>query len=287
MSANADIEGRVERRDSYLELRGVRYCIHEWGDADAPLFVYLHGWGDTATTFQFVVDALERRWRIVAPDWRGFGDSRVSASSYWFPDYLADLDEILHKLSPGAPVALVGHSMGANIAGLYAGTMPERVSAFVNIEGFGLTDADPADAPDRYRAWLLKTRKPPRFSDYESFEPLARLVRERSPRMSRQQADFVARCWARRNPDGRVRLRLDPLHKLPNPVLYRRREAEACWARITAPVLLVSGSDSDFRRASFFPNAMVDEIEAAGHMLHFEAPGPLARTIEAFLHGVL
>jgi pimeloyl-ACP methyl ester carboxylesterase len=126
-----------------LDIRRVRYSVTEWGDPDAPTFFYLHGWGDAGATFQFVVDALQNDWHVVAPDWRGFGRSVVECSSYWFPDYLADLHALLEVYSPAEPVRLVGHSMGANIGGLYAGTMPERVRAFVNVEGFGLTDSEP------------------------------------------------------------------------------------------------------------------------------------------------
>ena len=143
------------RRQS-LDVRGVEYSINEWGDEKAPMFVYLHGWADSGSTFQFVVDELASNWRVIAPDWRGFGRSGHAAGTYWFPDYLADLHEILGHYSPDAPLPVVGHSMGGNIASLYAGTMPERVSAFINIEGFGLTDSAPTDAPDRYRQWIEK-----------------------------------------------------------------------------------------------------------------------------------
>ncbi len=282
MSANTDTEVQTERRVTRLQVRGFDYCLHEWGDVSSPLLVYLHGWGDTATTFQFVVDAFQRNWRIVAPDWRGFGGSRGTVSSYWFPDYLADLDAILELLSPDAPVPLVGHSMGANVAGLYAGVMPDRVSAFVNIEGFGLPDSDPADAPSRYRSWIKRGRSPLGFSEYADFAALTEIIRTRSPRMPESRALFAAKCWARQGEDGVVRLRADPLHRLPNPVLYRRAEAEACWTRIHAPVLVVSGADSEFPLVPFGdPEVVV--IENAGHMVHFEAPEALAAAIEAFL----
>jgi pimeloyl-ACP methyl ester carboxylesterase len=72
-------------------------------------------------------------------------------------------------------------------------------------------------------------------------------------------------------------------------VLYRRAEAEACWKAIKAGVLLVTGGASDL--ASHYgrvggaacPGDQAVVIEAAGHMLHFEAPAELATVIEAFL----
>ena len=179
--------------------------------------------------------------------------------------------------------------MGANIAGLYAGAMPERVRAFVNIEGFGLVDSDPADAPMRYRQWIEAAQSVPAFTRYADFQVLARRIAKRNPHMSAAQAEFVAREWSTAREDGQVELRADPRHKLPNPVLYRRAEAEACWKAIKADVLLVTGGASDL--ASHFgsiggascPGDQTLVIDGAGHMLHFEAPAELATVIETFL----
>ncbi len=268
-----------------LSVRGVKYAVNEWGETGSPLIVYLHGWGDTGSTLQFVVDALESDWHIVAPDWRGFGRSEIECTSYWFPDYLADLDELLAIYSPRDPVRLVGHSMGANVAGLYAGAMPERIAALVNIEGFGLPDSDPDDAPRRYREWI--EARDLAFSEYADYESLAHRVRMRNPHMPEAAASFVAREWANKDADGVVRLRADPLHKRPNPVLYRRAEAEACWKAITASSLLVTGAESRLARhfapGQELPGSERIVIDRAGHMLHFEAPAALAEVVEGFL----
>jgi pimeloyl-ACP methyl ester carboxylesterase len=281
-----------QRRSKQLSIRGYEYCIYEWGAADAPLFFYLHGWADTGASFQFVVDALESGWRIIAPDWRGFGRSAEPSEAYWFPDYLADLHEILNHYSAEAPVLLVGHSMGGNIASLYAGTMPERVAALVNIEGFGLQDSDPQDAPKRYRSWLQAIEARPKFSSYPSYAALASRIQQRNPGLDDAKADFVARLWA--TTDGSsVRLRADPSHKLPNPVLYRRAEAEACWRNISAKTLLLSGDRSPFAAKVGnigelpYPDSTTESISGVGHMIHFEAPDRLAQLIEQFLKKTL
>ena len=279
----------VARTTRQQTLRGARYAIHEWGMADAPLLLYVHGWGDCGSTFQFVVDALQEDWRVVAPDWRGFGRSTVECSSYWFPDYLADLHALGEQLSPSEPLRLVGHSMGGNVASLYAGVMPERVRALVNIEGLGMPDSDPGEAPDRYREWIEQQSAPQEFSEYRDFDALAWRVRKRNPHMSAEAAAFVAREWAQKGSDGIVRLRADPGHKLTNPVLYRRAEAAACWRQTTADVLQISGAQSrlmhDYGAAvdDMFPHAARTVIDDAGHMLHFEAPAALAAAIEDFL----
>jgi pimeloyl-ACP methyl ester carboxylesterase len=107
----------------------------------------------------------------------------------------------------------------------------------------------------------------------------------------------VAGAWAEEGPDGATLL-ADPAHKRPNAVLYRRAEAEACWRNVTAPVLLVAGADSAVLEAVGvqpsdgglplpFPDSCTRIIDACGHMVHFEAPGPLAAAIEDFLSTTL
>ena len=297
MSEYSSYEPRVPARASNLRIRGVDYHVSEWGDGDAPLIVFLHGWGDAGASFQFVVDELEEEWHVIAPDWRGFGRTGSRAPAYWFPDYLADLDHLLARFSPEIPAHLVGHSMGANIAGLYAGAMPERVAAFVNVEGFGLADTDPSEAPKRYRSWLEQGRSMPRFGEFRDFDALASHIRRRSPRMTEGQARFVAEAWAK-DVNGGLELRADPAHKLPNAVLYRRAEAEACWRNVHAPVLLVAGGESNILEAFDqylaegnlvlpFPDRHTQVIQDAGHMVHFEAPAELAGAIEAFFSAAL
>jgi len=285
---------RVERRSVRHVLRGVDYHVSEWGSEASPVLVYLHGWGDTGSTFQFVVDALQHEWHVVAPDWRGFGRTAHAGSSYWFPDYLADLHALLQIYSRDTPATLIGHSMGGNVAGLYAGAMGQRVQSLINIEGFGLSDRDPNHAPLNYRRWLAAVDTPPAYSTYASFDELAPRIVKRSPRLSPERACFVAREWAQREADGTIRLRADRRHKLPNAILYRRAEARACWRAIEAMTLAIVGDGSGLDAAAqawlqeipqrtAHGSARLQTIAATGHMVHFEAPDALARAIENFL----
>lgn len=285
MSISRIYEPKRVPHATQVPIRGVDYAVVEWGDKNHPLLVYLHGFADAGATFQFVVDELRRDWFVVAPDWRGFGRTQVTAEAFWFPDYLADLHHLLQHYSADSPARLIGHSMGGNVAGLYAGAMPDRVAALVNIEGFGLTDSAPADAPGRYREWISLGRDPSGFTYRDSFAALATAIRQRSPRMTEDAAEFVARQWAVAASDGRVHLRAHPAHKLPNPVLYRRAEVEACWRDVTADVLLIAARQSDFASPGMltFPRQQTVWIEDSGHMLHFEQPRVLAHEIEEFL----
>jgi pimeloyl-ACP methyl ester carboxylesterase len=285
MSTNHTYTPKRTRQTNQVRVRGVDYGISEWGRKEDPLVIYLHGFGDTGSTFQFVVDELQQDWFVVAPDWRGFGATVTDAAAFWFPDYLADLDQLLQHYSPDAAVRLIGHSMGGNIASLYAGAMPDRVARLINLEGFGLPESDPIDAPARYADWLLRGRDTPPVSVRKNLAELAQAIKRKSPRMTTKQAEFVARQWATEAPDGGAQLRFNSAHKLPNPVLYRRAEAAACWRRIRAEVLLIAGRESRFKPPEELTSSpsQISWIEQSGHMLHFEQPRELACEIEKFL----
>ena len=246
MSAQVYQPRRRPRDESHV-IRGLRHHLTCWGSSDVSPVVLLHGWMDTGATFQFLVDAMSDRWSFVAPDWRGFGRSDWEAGGYWFPNYLADLDALLDIFSPGAPATLVGHSMGGNVASLYAGVRPQRVSRLVNIEGLGLPRTSADQAPERYRRWLDELHSTPAFSTYTSIEQFAQFLAGRNARLDPARARFIAAAWSQRGADGKIAIRSDPRHKLVNPVLYRREEAEACWRNVTAPVLVLLGEHSEFR----------------------------------------
>lgn len=283
-------------RTTRLTIRGLHYHLRCWGENDMPALLLLHGWMDCGATFQFTVDQLPRDWRIIAPDWRGFGDSEWAPDGYYFPEYLADLDALIAEISPNAPVALVGHSMGGNIATLYAGIRPERVARLATLEGFGLPPTDPAQAPGRYRSWLDQQRSAWPRRRYSGFDELAAKISRNNPRLERDTAAFIARCWAEADEAGGVVLRADPRHKMRNPILYRLEESRACWRRIRAPTLWVSGALSPFGKMD---PAMLKEnrkcysdlreviVADAGHMMHHEQPSALARLLTEFLSPAL
>jgi pimeloyl-ACP methyl ester carboxylesterase len=281
----------------FVPVRGLRYHCRAWGDARAPKLFMLHGWMDVSASFQFLVDALRGDWRVIAPDWRGFGLTEwTKGGAYWFPDYFADLEGLLEHYQPGAPAVLVGHSMGGNVAAMYAGIRPERVARLVDLEGLGLSENVPEKAPERYARWLGElVEDKPAFRDYDNFEKLAERLRGNNPRLTEERSLFLARHWGRDKPDGRVELASDPAHKLVNPVLYRAEEAMACWRRVTAPVLWVEGAESKAHeflklsaaelatRKGCFRHLTERVIPDAGHMLHHDQPEPLAKLIEEFL----
>lgn len=286
-------------RSTFVRIRGFDYHLREWGDPQSPLLVMVHGWMDVSASFQFLVDALAKEWHVVAPDWRGYGLTTVtgagtSADCYFLPDYIGDLDAILRHVSPDAPVRLVAHSLGGNMALMYAGARPDRIERLVNLEGLGMPGDDPTKAPERLAKWLSELREPPTMSTYPSLAAVVARLQKTNPRLPDDRARFLAAHWSGPNDDGTRRILGDPAHKVVNPYLYRADEVVACWAGITAPVLWVMARESDYaKRMDALPGyaeriARIADvrrlwIDGAGHMLHHDQPGRLAVEIEAFL----
>jgi pimeloyl-ACP methyl ester carboxylesterase len=282
----------------FLDIRGLRYHCRCWGTPGRTKLFLLHGWMDFSASFQFLVDSFRHSWHVIAPDWRGYGlTDRGGSDSYWFPDYFADLEGILAHFQAAGPVLLVGHSMGGNVAAMYAGIRPERVARLVNMEGFGIKDSRPEDAPRRYARWLEQIHKGTRLRDYGSFDEVADRLRSNNSRLTPERALFLAQHWGMATENGRVALRADPAHKMINPVLYRLEEAKACWRGITAPVLWIEGensqnasalrmsaSDRDSRKTSF-SNLVERTIPDSGHMIHHDQPEVVAAIVEDFLLG--
>ena len=280
----------------FLTVRGLRHRVTWWGDHSPTPVVLLHGFQDCGATWQFLADRLPPQWSLAAPDWRGFGHSEWTPGGYWFPDYFADLEALLDMLVPDAPARIIGHSMGANIAQIYGGVRPRRLAWLVNLEGFGLPATQPQDAPARYARWLDELRQSLREGRYPSVAHLATFLRSKNPRLTPERAEFVASAWTRPAPTAAdpadVELLFDPRHRLVNPVLYRREEAQACWRRVEAPVLLVRGDTNDSRSLTVqaaaedmrahIRNLRVVAVPGAGHMVHHEEPEALARHIVDF-----
>ncbi|MGB8338330.1 MAG: alpha/beta hydrolase [Burkholderiales bacterium] len=280
----------------FIAVRGLRYHVHLWGDATLPKLFLFHGWMDVGASFQFLVDAFKQDWHVIAPDWRGFGLSEWPQDGYYFPDYIGDMDAILHHYSPNEPVNLIGHSMGGNVAGLYAGARPEKVKKLIALEGFGLPRTAPDKAPGRYTKWLDELRETQSFRPYKNFTEVAQRLQKTNPRLPDDKAAFLARHWSHALTNGDVVLNSDPRHKTSNPILYRIEEAFACWDAITAPTLWVIADETDLiakwikeddatfalrkKPMKYYSEAI---IKNAGHMLHHDQPEALAEIIEQFL----
>ncbi len=286
---------RRAHNTEFVDIRGIKYAVHCWGSTQAKPVFLLHGWADTGRSFQFLADELSQDYFLIAPDWRGFGDSEWSSQGYWFPDYLGDLDALVRHFTTARQVDIVGHSMGGNVACLYAGAKPGAVRRMVILDVYGLPATTPGMAPDRYAKWMEQLETGYEFSRYDNLERLAEHIIKLAPGLSTERALFIAECWGKSNPGSfEILLKADPAHKRVNPVLYRREEARACWQNIEAQCLFIYGADSRMYH-SYMKEGYREEfleciryfddqlIENASHMLHLQQPRELAGRLDAFL----
>ncbi|WP_137921918.1 alpha/beta hydrolase [Hydrogenophaga sp. 2FB] len=292
-------------RTEFVPVRNLNYHVRQWGQPDAarPPLVLVHGWMDVSASWQFVVDALRTdRW-IIAPDWRGFGLTRApgpAPDNYWFPDYLADLDVLLDHYAGERAVDLVGHSMGGHVSMLYSGARPERIRRLVNLEGFGMAETKPSQAPGRLAQWMDQVKSLHRgemaLKAYDTVDGVAQRLMKTNPRLSQDKADWLARHWAAPNAQGAWEILGDAGHKVINAQLFKVDETLELYRRISAPLLCVTASEDSlggwwkgkFTLAEFHerlkavPNARSAEVQDAGHMMHHDQPGEVARMLEDF-----
>ena len=262
----------------------------------------LHGWMDVAASFQFVIDALQDDHWVIAPDWRGFGLTETPhTDNFWFPDYLADLDQLLDHYVGERPIHLLGHSMGGHVATMYAGIRPERIHKLINLEGFGMPATRPAQAPSRLAKWMDELKALQRdemaLKPYASLEAVAQRLIKTNPRLGSDKAHWLAQHWARANDQGEWRILGHAAHKVVNAQLFKTDETQAIYERITAPMLCVVASTDSMgqwwkdsytlaefmQRIAAVPNITHAVIDNAGHMLHHDQPEQLAQFIEDFL----
>ena len=292
---------------TFVPLRGLRYHLHQWGSEalvtpERPPLLMLHGWMDVGASFQFLVDALAQaegfeRW-VIAPDWRGFGLTQApGADTYWFPDYLGDLEALLLALGIAGPIDLLGHSMGGNVVMVYAGVRPQRVRRLINLEGFGMPTTQPQDAPKRLAQWLDELGTPQTLRSYASLAEVAQRMQKNDPLLSPDKAAWLAAHWAQQEAGGAWTLRADTAHKRVNPVLHHVDEVLESWKHITAPVLWVEGALTDIAkwwghrypreefeaRLAVVPQLTRALLASCGHMLHHDQPEALAGHLQRFL----
>lgn len=296
---NRNFSRKIPMPHKTLRLNGLKIHLNSWGSAKNPPLFLLHGWMDIGKSFEFIAEHLQDKYYLLAPDLRGFGRSEHAKNplGYHFFEYLADVHALFNALSPAKPARVLGHSMGGNILSLYAGVSPERVSHFVNVEGFGIADMPSERGPDLVRTWLEQIGQKKKFRTYKKLSELAQKLILANPRLEADKALFLAKHLSRKVPGG-YRITSDPRHKWKNPYLYQMRNVAAYWQRIQAKCLLVAGENTrmDWLRN---PESVQEEIQSraknypagtelvfikdAGHMVHHEKPAELARLVENFL----
>ena len=272
-------------RDRFVDAHGLRFHYLEWGEAESPPIVLLHGFAQTCHSWDFVALSLCDRFRIVALDQRGHGDSDWAPDGDYTPEaYQSDLNAIVQELGL-REIVLIGLSMGGRNAFTYASSHPERVRALV------IVDAAPESRPagtENIRRFVQQE------DELDSVDDFVKRVQAYNPRRSAQQIRGSILNNLKQLPSGRWTWKYDKLLRSPgrrlgsDPATERR-----LWSYVEGlqcPTLVVRGAETDVVGAETarsmqrrIPDARLATVEGAGHLVMGDNPAGFERAVTSFL----
>jgi pimeloyl-ACP methyl ester carboxylesterase len=278
---------------SYFSQR-LRLHYLDWGNPDAPPLLLIHGNRDHAHNWDWAAARLQDRYHVIAPDLPGHGDSQWSAGSmYAAAEFVYDIAQLVHQQEL-APLRVVAHSLGGNVALRYAGTFPEDVQRLVVIEGWGgIVPAQPRrQTPARMRGWIetqrsLAARQPRR---YATLDDAYQRMLGANPHLSAEQAHHLTIHGANQNEDGTYSWKFDNYTHASQVLDLPGDDVRALWRNIACPVLLIAGSES-WTRSSGDQTALVDGfadarhvvVDGAGHWVQHDQLDRFLDLVEDFL----
>lgn len=264
-------------REGTITSDGLAIHYLDWGAADRPVLVMLHGIFQSARTYDHIAARLTDDYRVIAMDLRGHGESDWSpAAAYTADDYARDLHALVGQLDLQR-VAITGCSIGGRVAQVYAGLHPDRVSRVI------MQDVGPARPESTTRTLTARVGRDEDgwASEEELFQSLRRNPGQVSEEIHRRQVQYETR----RLPNGRIAWRYDPkVTSGLGPI-----ELWSSVERTRVPLLYVVGGRSrlvtaaEQERLVALPHVEVVTIPDAGHYPHQDSPDRLVAVIREFL----
>ncbi|MGH8656550.1 MAG: alpha/beta fold hydrolase [Gammaproteobacteria bacterium] len=267
-----------------------RFAAKRWGPPQGDPTIAVHGWLDNSASFDPLAPLLPEL-HLLALDLAGHGlsDHRPPATAYHLVDHVRDVLAVADALA-WQQFGLLGHSLGAAIAALVAGTFPQRITRLVLIEGLGSLAGAASELPVNLARAIeeqLEGRKEPN-PVYAAIDEVA-AARQRAGDMSFEAArTLVTRALG--PCEGGVTWRSDPRVRLSSPQRFTEAQVRAFMCRIKAPTLLVLGEQGMLatkypqmlQRASCLADSEVAWLPG-GHHLHMDYPQQVAAVIDDFL----
>lgn len=270
--------GSLEPADRFVTVRGLRIHYLDWGGTGKPPLVMVHGIDRVARTFDHVAVHFAGRYRVIAPDMRGHGDSGWDPQGrYLVEDHVGDLEGLVQQLGL-RNVIVWGNSTGGRVVQVFAGTHPDLVSAVI-AEDVG--PERPRQISDAY-ARRVKAEENGWATEDDVFAQLRRA----NPSAAEAVLRAYVRYGTKRREDGRVVWKRDP-----NLVKgFVETELWRFVREIRSPILYVLGGRStivspatqeELRRT--LPQVQIVTMPGLGHYPSDEKPSEFLAIVDRFL----
>ena len=259
-------------------VHGVKLAYSDRGSG-LPV-VLIHGFPLDHTMWDAQIEALAGRWRVIAPDLRGFGRSSVIPGTATMEQMAGDVAGLLEAIGVGTPVVLAGLSMGGYVALSFCRQYGHRLR--------GLILCDTRAAPDTPEAAAGRR------------ETAARVLREgTAPLADAMLPRLLAPSTLQNRPDLVEALRRAILRADPQAIaaaslgMAERPDATPLLSAIACPALVVVGQQDAIspvpemsKLAEAMPRAQLAVIRDAGHMSPMENPAEVNRAMVSFLEEI-
>ena len=242
----------------------------------APL-VLLHGFPLNRRMWEIQVEAWSRDFRVIAPDFRGFGDSAIGAEQFSLPACAEDVRELLVSLGIKNRVVLLGLSMGGYICFEFVKRYQDMLSGLILVATQPVADSDAARQA-RYET-----------AEFVRREGSSALAEKLLPR-------FLGKTTLATKPEIAETVRRLIQSNLPEAIaqacygLAARQDSTSFLSQINVPTLVVAGSEDaliPFVQAETMQReirqSQLAVVEQCGHIINLEQPHELSQVVTSFL----
>jgi len=270
---------RVQATSKFIDVNGLQIHYLEWGKVEMPVVVCVHGYTSSAQAFNALARHLQDRYRVIAMDVRGHGESSWSpAGAYEYVDQASDLAALVDRLELSR-FALIGTSMGGIIAMTYAADHADRLNALV------INDIGPDAEAGSTRITGLVGARPDTFATLDAAMAYRRDISPITAARPVEDQEELARGVLREDASGQWVWKMDPAY------IERRLSRGApvrpvLWpvlSRLQCPTLVIWGTDSDVlseaqarRMAETLPNGQLVPVSGVGHAPILTEPAALS-----------
>jgi pimeloyl-ACP methyl ester carboxylesterase len=268
--------------DKNVSINGLNLHYRDWPNEGAPALVLLHGFTGHAASWDTFAEAMSGRYRVIALDQRGHGDSEW-ASDYAPERRVEDLEQFLQALGLER-FTLLGLSMGGICAYGYAAKHPETLEKLVIVD----------IAPTLERTGMSRISTGVQAADvFDTPEEAVAQARLGNPRAPEDALRYRALNNLKQREDGKWTFKYDVALRNGGAARVVPPDSEAIWAslaNISCPTLLVRGAESDLlgidaaeRMVRTIPNCELVQVPNSGHSVPLDNPSGFLAAVDSWL----